>query len=522
MSHLTARLVILLVLALMIITGVNDYVHLTRERDRMIEQTRDDARVFAETLALAAARNVRRGRTTDELQELLDEILARPGLALVVIFDPTGRVVARSATPEIPPPIADGTVLASLRSHEPASGVLAAADGTQYLRVIRPFRWPDGRYGGVEVRQNLNGVQRDFAESVREGIVSRVVVLLCFIVSIVAVTRWSIARPLRALARGARAIAGGDLGQRIDMARTDELGELAKEFNRMAESLQEARQALVAESEARLHLEREVQQAQKLAAVGMLAAEVAHELGTPLNVISGRAEVLIRSLPADLPELRHLEVILRQTSRIAETIRALLDYTRPRRPNRGPQAVVPLLARVGDLLAGRSRPKGVRLHLDLPWDLPPVLGDPDQLQQLFLNLLANAVDASPTGAVVRVSTGPAPSLGPEGRIGIVRGKADEPSLTIRILDAGAGLTEEQLAHAFEPFFSTKKRGHGSGLGLPIVEEIIRAHSGEVEMLSIPGRGTEVMVRLPLATADGAPAERPGAPREAAVADERQR
>src|SRR5262249_35004251 len=257
-------------------------------------------------------------------------------------------------------------------------------------------------------------------------------------------------------------------------------------------------------------------------AVGMLAAEVAHELGTPLNVISGRAEVLIRSLPADLPELRHLEVILRQTSRIAETIRALLDYTRPRRPNRGPQAVVPLLARVGAPLAGRSRPKGVRLLLDLPWDLPPVLGDPDHLQQLFLNLLANAVDASPPGAVVKVSVGAAPSLPPEGRAGIVRGKADEPSLTIRILDAGPGLSEEQLAHVFEPFFSTKKRGQGSGLGLPIVEEIIRAHSGEVEMLPIPGRGTEVMVRLPLAATDGAPAERPEASRETAVADERRR
>src|SRR5207249_3538263 len=82
-------------------------------------------------------------------------------------------------------------------------------------------------------------------------------------------------------------------------------------------------------------------------------------------------------LPADLPERRHLEVILRQTGRIAEIIRALLDYTRPRRPDRRPQAVVPLLARVADVLAGRIRPKGLRLRLDLPWDLPPVLGDGD-------------------------------------------------------------------------------------------------------------------------------------------------
>ncbi|PYM61946.1 MAG: hypothetical protein DMD79_11665 [Candidatus Rokuibacteriota bacterium] len=521
MTHLTTRLVILVVLVLMIVTGAYDYVRLLRERDHMIEQTGDDVRIFAETLALATRRNLRGGRTTDELQELLDEILARPGLALVVIFDPTGRVVAQSATPDVPPATVDAMVQKTLSSRGPVSTVLATRGG-QYVRVIRPFRWTDGRTAAVEVRQSLFGVQQDFAQSVRDGIVSRLAVLLCFVVSIVAVTRWSIARPLRALARGARAIGGGDLGQRINVARSDELGELATEFNRMAESLQEARQARVAESEARLHLEREVHQTQKLAAVGMLAAEVAHELGTPLNVISGRAEVLDRSLPADLPERRHLEVILRQTARIAEIIRALLDYTRPRRPIRRPQAVVPLLARVADLLAGRTRPKGLRLRLELPWDLPPVLGDADQLQQLFLNLMANAVDASPPGAEIRVTTGPAPGLPADGRVGIVRGKADEPCLAVHILDAGPGMTEDQLAHVFEPFFSTKKRGQGTGLGLPIVEEIIRAHSGEVEILSIPGYGTEVIVRLLLAPVETSPTDAREAPPETAVADDRGR
>src|SRR5207249_3538266 len=143
----------------------------------------------------------RGGRTTDELQELLDDILVRPGLALVVIFDPTGRVVAQSATPDVPPPTVDEVVQTTLRSRAPVSTVLATG-GTEYVRVIHPFRWTDGRTAAVEVRQSLFGVERDFQQSVREGIVSRLAILLCFVVSIVAVTRWSIARPLRALARG--------------------------------------------------------------------------------------------------------------------------------------------------------------------------------------------------------------------------------------------------------------------------------------------------------------------------------
>jgi signal transduction histidine kinase len=322
---------------------------------------------------------------------------------------------------------------------------------------------------------------------------------------VVAVTRWSIARPIRALIGGAQAVGRGDLRQRIELPRRDEIGQLADEFNRMAANLQAANEELVRQAEERLRLEQEVQQTQKLAEVGMLAAEVAHEIGTPLNVISGRAEVLERAVPRDHPERRHLDVILKQTQRISGIIRTLLDYTRSRRPNRRAESIVPVIGRVADLLLERSRRRGARIQLDLPIGLPQLLMDPDQIQQLFLTLLMNALDASPQGGVVRVTTGEDPELPTEGRGGIVRGKADTPCLAIHVVDGGRGLSLEQLEHVFEPFFSTKGHGLGTGLGLPIAEEIVRAHRGEIEMLSIPGRGTEVIVRLPLA-GDG-----PGAP-----------
>jgi signal transduction histidine kinase len=248
-----------------------------------------------------------------------------------------------------------------------------------------------------------------------------------------------------------------------------------------------------------------VQQTQKLAAVGMLAAEVAHEVGTPLNVVAGRAEALERAIPRDHPERRHLDVIAQQTDRIAGIIRSLLDYTRPQRSELRPEAVPPILARVASLLESRYRTKRTRISVELPKDLPRVLADADQLQQLFINLLGNALDASPPGAAVRVTAGPDPVLPDEDRGEIVRGKADAPRLVdIHIIDQGPGMTAEELAHVFEPFFSTKKRGQGTGLGLPIVEEIIRAHRGEVDLLSVPGRGTEVIVRLPVAPEDAAP------------------
>lgn len=497
MRNLTTRLVILLVLALMIITGVYDYIRLGRERERIVEQTQEDVRIFAETLALAVSRNVRWGRTTNELKELLEDILARPALVAVAIYDPEGQVVAETVAAGVTALTADGTVRETLKTKEAASTFLEDESG-RLLRHLQPFRWPGGRTGAIEVRQTLAGMEREYRDAIREKVLSRLVVLGLFVLSIFALTRWSIARPIQALIAGARAVGRGDLTQRIELTRRDEIGQLAEEFNRMAESLQAAQAQIVAEGQARLELERQVQQAQKLAAVGMLAAEVAHEIGTPLNIISGRAEVLERVVGREHPERRHLEVILKQIGRISDIIRALLDYTRPRRPTIRAEALVPIIGRVVDLLLERSRQRGVLIVVDLPAGLPQVLGDPDQLQQLFLNLLLNALDASPAGETVRVTTGPHPVLPAEGRAGIVRGKVDGPCLAIHVRDAGKGMTAEQLDHAFEPFFSTKARGHGTGLGLPIVEEIVRAHWGEIEMLSIPGRGTEVIVRLPLA------------------------
>jgi signal transduction histidine kinase len=351
-------------------------------------------------------------------------------------------------------------------------------------------------------------MERQFRRAVRTTIISRLLVLALFVLSIVILTRWNIARPIRALIAAARAVGRGDLGQRIEVPRQDEIGDLAAEFNRMAENLQAANAELVRQAEERLRLEQEVQQTQKLATVGMLAAEVAHEIGTPLNVISGRAEVLDRVVPRDHPERRNLDVILSQAERIKGIIRALLDYTRPRRPTLRPEPILPIVGRVASLLMERSQRRGVRLHLELPIGLPSVMADPEHLQQVFLNLVLNALDASEKGGTVRITAGPDPDLPSDGRACILRGKADVPTLAIHVIDGGKGLSAEDLNHVFEPFFSTKGRGQGTGLGLAIAEEIVRAHRGEIEMLSIPGKGTEVIVRIPLADASPAPTTQP--------------
>jgi signal transduction histidine kinase len=265
----------------------------------------------------------------------------------------------------------------------------------------------------------------------------------------------------------------------------------------MAERLQTAREQLVAQGHWRLDLERQVQQAGKLAALGRVASEVAHEVGTPLNVISGRAALLQQGLSPDHPLGRHLETIFRQVDRIGAILRRLLDYSRPRQPSLQRVALRPILHQIVDLLEPLARRRAVRLVHDAPEATPPLLADPEQLQQVLINLTTNALDATAAAGEVRLFVGQ-PGPEPTGSSAVRRGVARQPAVTVVVEDTGSGIPADQLPRVFEPFFTTKQRLAGTGLGLAIVEDIVIAHQGAIEVRSAEGRGTAVILEWPAA------------------------
>jgi signal transduction histidine kinase len=254
----------------------------------------------------------------------------------------------------------------------------------------------------------------------------------------------------------------------------------------------------VAEGQERLKLEWQVQQAQKLAAVGRLASEVAHEIGTPLNVISGRAEVVQKALEVGHPLARHMAIILQQIERINKIIRQLLEYTRPRRSQIHPTPVGPIITRTLELISPLARQREVRLQADVPADLPPLAADPDQFQQVLLNLMTNALHATPAGGQVTVSAQRRETPHPDGRPHLERGRVEGPCLAIILEDTGAGMTSEELERIFEPFFSTKGRGLGTGLGMSIVEDIVSVHRGAIRVHSAKDAGTRIRLLWPTA------------------------
>ena len=226
-------------------------------------------------------------------------------------------------------------------------------------------------------------------------------------------------------------------------------------------------------------LEEQVVRAEKLSTVGVLAAGIAHEIGTPLGIVRGRAEYLASKLDEDGPHRTGLVSIMEQIDRVSRILRQLLDFSRLQPAATTQVRLEDAFESVGQLLLVEAERRGVLLKVHPPGELA-VEADADQLQQVLVNLVLNALDASNPGQAVQLSAAAA-----NGTVEFI------------VCDAGAGMTEDEQRRIFDPFWTTKKRGQGTGLGLAIVAQLVRNHGGHISVSSRPQRGTTVRVAWPL-------------------------
>ena len=225
---------------------------------------------------------------------------------------------------------------------------------------------------------------------------------------------------------------------------------------------------------------------EKLATVGVLAAGLAHEVGTPLGVIRGRAEYVAAKLGADHPQVASLAIIVSQIDRVVRIVRGILDFSGSRTLSRTPIDVGDLARGVGDLVRFEAERRNVEVLVEMPSGLPQIAANLDQVQQVIVNLTMNAMDAAAPGGHVWIRAEQ------ERTVGRLR-----PRVRLDILDDGRGIPEPELLRIFDPFYTTKKRGQGTGLGLAIVSQIVRDHGGEIAVHSTEGRGTTVQVFWPM-------------------------
>jgi signal transduction histidine kinase len=219
-------------------------------------------------------------------------------------------------------------------------------------------------------------------------------------------------------------------------------------------------------------------EAERLAAVGQTAASVAHQVGTPLNLISGHVQLLLAN--ADLPPEteRRLRVVQDQIGKVTDAVRGLVEHVRRPGPD-APIDVADLLKSIGVLIRPRLAASGIRIGEDIGGGLPPVRGDRSELEMALLNLVSNAVDAMPSGGDLRVGA-----------------SAMDDELQIVVADSGSGIPTDVLPRIFEPWVTTKAPGRGTGLGLSITRDVIVRMGGTIAAGPGQGAGTVITITLP--------------------------
>jgi two-component system NtrC family sensor kinase len=487
---LRVRLLLVVTIPLVLVVGVYGLVRVYREQAELLAEDRQNLALTARAIQIAVENGLRDRQLSDVRRLLAEMVDSQDQIDRIRLFDRQLRPMLVSNPLAIGEEVPADGLRRVIATGRPES-VYQSRGGQPVLYYLVPLRAPDGgTRGAMEVVRLAAGVDQRVAAAARDVWIRLGVLLLVVTTLTGLMLQRQVLRPLAQLLGGIRRLAAGEPGPPLSVDRRDELGRVAEAFNETATALEAARRRLQEETERTLDLERQLRHAETLAVAGKLASSVAHEVGTPLNIVSGRAEHLLASLPADDLRRKDLEVIIAQIDRISGIIRSLLDSVRPQKPEVQPTALAEVFERLLPLLRHAAQRREVGLTASAPADLPPMLVDPNQLQQVLINVVMNAVEATPRRGRVGVT---AHGQSQDGRAGVA----------VTVVDTGCGIPAETLPRVFEPFFTTKPAGEGTGLGLAICRDIVRQHGGEIRVASEAGAGTTVTIWLP--APEGVPA-----------------
>jgi len=286
---------------------------------------------------------------------------------------------------------------------------------------------------------------------------------------------------VKKLAIASREIAHGNLDAKVEIISNDELRELADSFNLMASALKKRDEQL------KEFARKKIMESERLAIVGQLAADVAHEINNPLQGIVAYSHLLLEKMPREDPSKQSIAKIVDQANRCTEIIRGLLDFSRQRKPQKRLSDVNLILEECVSLVENQAIFHNIQIVKDLEERLPPIVLDPSQMQQVFMNIIINAAEAMDGNGGLNLAT---------------RFDRVDRFIEAEFKDTGHGISEENMERIFDPFFTTKEVGHGTGLGLAISYGIVKEHNGTISVQSEVGKSTTFVVRLPVVTEGG--------------------
>ena len=367
--------------------------------------------------------------------------------------------------------------------------MVAKGAGHRYTYVPVPI--DNVRHGALELSESLSQLLDYTHETViRSFILAGLMLLVSWLFLRVLSVRL-VRGPLNQLVEKTRRIGAGELSGDLVLRGNDELSHLASAMNRMCKQLAKAQEAIFTETEARISALEQLRHTERLATLGRLSSGIAHELGTPLNVISGRAKLMV-SEDLEKEEIAECSRIIReQAERMAKLIRQLLDFARRGTPQKSHVDLRILAGQILELLNSSAEKKNVSLELVKNSDIPLVAIDPSQIQQVLMNLVMNGIQAMPNGGHLELGFHFERARSPFKESG-----EEKEYLATYVKDEGEGISKENMNLLFEPFFTTNETGKGTGLGLSIANRIVEEHGGWIDVESEPGRGARFTVFLP--------------------------
>jgi two-component system NtrC family sensor kinase len=509
---LAAKLAVSLIASTAALFVVFGYFNITEQRRRSEELVLQSAERITDVIQRSTHYEMLRN-DRQALYNVIQELGSEPGIRRIRIFNKEGRISFSTEAAEVNR-VVDKRAEACYGCHaqsaplvklnRPDRARIFPGQGERLLGVIRPIEnapactgcHPASQrvLGVIDANLSLALVDAQMAEH-RTHLILFMAITLAMIWVISMIFIWGVVyRPVKELIAGTHRVADGDLDYRLPVRSADELSDLAVSFNKMTAEVA----GVHAEIEERVkrktaeldQAHRSLLSSEKMASIGKLAATVAHEVNNPLFGILTYARLTLKEVEkgpagsrAEMAE--HLHIIERESKRCGDIMRNLLTFARQAPSHRESNDLNTLIGRAVVLVRHQAELLGIELRSRLGENLPPVLCDAGQIQQVVLVLLVNATEAMPHGGVLEVST----EMGGTGF-----SLCD--SARIRVRDTGAGIPPEVLAQIFDPFFTTKEDQQRTGLGLAVARSIVEQHGGEIAVESTPGKGTEFVVALP--------------------------
>jgi signal transduction histidine kinase len=472
----------------LLVFGIYGTYQLRTESQNLNDDVKQETRLLAYSL-LVSVENALRDRQAEDVQELLQQLERLKPSIDVRIYIQNRTIIRSGAESLIWPEYVEYALFRAALEGE-IKQFYFPADNPDFLVLSLPFDKSSATMpGNLAVVRSLQKMKNDLNKtkiSILLSFISFVLFtsLLCFVLGHV-----YISRPLHELRQAMLAFRNStkppDL---LPVKGSDELASVRQEFNRMTAELFSAYRRLDDETQQRRRLQRALERADKMITIGQLSAGLAHEIGSPLQIINGRARALANGSEDTQEVQRIANILVDQTDRITRIVQRLLEFS-PRQASEPVLCdVTQAIAEVIDMLGFEAHRQGVIMTYTHTETLPLLLINKDGIQQIVLNLLSNALAAIVGSGSIAIDL---------SRNFIVYADKEIPALRLAVSDTGAGIAPEHLPHLFEPYFTTRGKQGGTGLGLAVVKTLAAEMGGTVVAETEFGRGSRFIVQLPL-------------------------